>query len=211
MAQIITSYMFSSGDIESVRPSIRVDIVSMPSQTLKEMQNIDQNIVEKASASKPSAEIADGKAEGGFLSQLKKLSKKKVKIKETTNKNAKAKDHSGLIRAGNKLSKGSAITGKVAAESQELFINYLEGVVNRVRQFWKLPGYLQDQELRCRIRLFLKRDGSLARIVVYETSGNKDYDQLAQQSIRAADVFSVPDSSIVDRVISGDIILGFPL
>jgi outer membrane biosynthesis protein TonB len=51
----------------------------------------------------------------------------------------------------------------------------------------------------------------LLRLHVYESSGNEEYDKRALQTVERAAPFPSVSLKIRERVLNGDLILGFPL
>ena len=160
-----------------------------------------------------------------ILDIVKKLGNKKVKtMAYAPKKNAKKsklqrqreKEINSLLIEGNKLSKGHNLTdGGTLSKEEELrkvFENYAEQLRSSVKSYWKLPEYLkEDSNLRCRVQIFLSSEGELLNIDIYESSGNEEYDKRAIQTVKNAAPFPPAKKDIAERILSGDLILGFPL
>lgn len=117
-----------------------------------------------------------------------------------------------LVAAGNKLSTGSALTGSGTGEGEVTpFHLYISQLPDLVRVHWRLPSYLSDQGLRCRIRIYLSARGDLVRAEIHESSGNDEYDRRALEAVRASTPFPPMDEQIAARGIRGEVLLGFPL
>ena len=141
------------------------------------------------------------------LSQKKIAKSKKVKDKNQINEKALNK----LILEGNQVSKGSSTFGEVAAKTQEEFIKYIQSLPDKIRPHWKLPSYLLNKDLKCRIRAYIASNGAVLRTEVFESSGDEEYDKKAQEAVMKASPFSKPKSEILTIITSGKVILGFPL
>ncbi|MEI8346268.1 MAG: TonB family protein [Pseudomonadota bacterium] len=204
---------------------MRVDIVAMPKMTLKELQNMEIRPTptdEGPGAIKAEEKIPEIPSEGptflkekkkeDFLSMLKDVSKKKLKGNDTT-KNSKIKNEEleKLILAGNKLSQGSALTGNQATAAEGAFIQYLQGLPDWVRPHWRLPSYLLSLDLKCAIRIYLNPQGLLLKAIVYESSGNQEYDDLALEAVKSSTPFPAPNDEIKNKLLQGEVLLGFPL
>lgn len=220
-----------------IKQAIRVDVVGMPKHTLKELKAMKNptNQIESAPAKEtaPPAKVAPD--ESDFLKQKKKasfkdlikgLSNKKVdQPKQVTKSNSNTKSGNGegknllsdnqlkkLILEGNKISKGSSLTGvQVTQNNLGEFENYIVTLPDHVRPYWKLPSYLLDKKLQCRIQVYINAAGDLVRASLVESSGDSEYDSKAMQAVKAAAPFPRPDASIVSKLIQGEVILGFPL
>lgn len=117
-----------------------------------------------------------------------------------------------LVAAGNKLSTGSALTGSGTAEGEVTpFHLYISQLPDLVRVNWRLPSYLSDQDLRCRIRIYLSERGDLIKAEVHEASGNEEYDRRALEAVRQSAPFPPMDEQIAARAVRGEVLLGFPL
>lgn len=162
-----------------------------------------------------------------FLDMIDNLSQKNIreKVKESAQKKDDKKDDKKvmfdssvsqklekLVYAGNKVSQGIARVEQGEQGSYaDAFERYLATIPDVVRPHWRLPSYLKDQNLRCRIRIFLNKDGVIVKTQIYESSGVDEYDSKALQAIKQASPFPVAEKQILSKLQSGDVILGFPL
>lgn len=214
-------------NIQLVQSSVRVDVVAMPELTVKELKifepQAEEAVVEtqpeqvKEPETKPDQpEFVEEKKQQDFASMLKNLSQKKVQEKPAKKNDTKPKNNfdsskiNKLVAAGNKLSAGSALVGgeSVAADSE--YGRFLSSMPEAVKPYWKLPSYLSTQELKARVRVYIRADGSLIKAELYESSGVSEYDQRAMEAVRQAKFSPLPEG-YSSRGISGEIVLGFPL
>ena len=220
--------------------SVKVDVVAMPKLTVKELKAAgadismrdSREIVAKGVAEEEALSKKSADSESTILKVKKKLdikkllnkytksnSAKKVKRKKkstgsnkkVTPSNSEQRDIKQLILAGNKLSKGNSITGGDSEASTGEFAEYLGSFPDWIRPHWKLPGYLADKGLKCRIRVFISSTGEVVKTEIFETSGDDEYDNRALNAINNSSPFPPPPSGLRARVIRGDIVLGFPL
>ncbi|MBI2521959.1 MAG: TonB C-terminal domain-containing protein [Bdellovibrio sp.] len=222
-------------NIKLMENSVRVDVVAMPEKTLRELKNInlsDVNDIKGELAESPKPVEAPIKEDDivmktetpkkDFKSFLKELGQKVPKLGKTkdlgkgTTKGTKINndvrsDLRDLVLAGNKLSEGRALVGGGVQGSSIEFEKYLGTIPDHVRPFWLLPSYLKQDPLQCRIRIYLGRDGVIIKAVVFESSGNEEYDERAITAIQKASPFPVPPIEFLPKVLNGQIILGFPL
>src|SRR3989339_660305 len=226
--QLITGFLSQTDrmKLQMSQTAIRVDVVAMPTMSLKELRALESEInredlqeakedkVEKVLEEK-SLETSqleylkekEGKDKKAFLSMLKDLGKTKLDNKEQKAMRQKDKlpldgnlkrELQKLIIAGNKVSKGSSLTGEVISDKEASeFNNYINKLPEIIRPFWQLPSYLKEQNLQCRIVLYLSSDGSIIKTTILETSGNDDYDLRALKSIQAAAPFPLVTPEIV--------------
>ncbi len=228
----LISKVFHNNDIEIIRSSVRVDVVGMPkftAQELKKMQAepVIQNEPEVAKGVKEETKTEtedvikkddlviqeEGKKRESFLNILNDYSSKKVTAKvEKKGKVAGEgnKNLDSLIIEGNRLSKGSALVGDYTDEQNSAFSAYVQNMPGFIRPNWKLPQWLLEKQLRCRIRIFLSPAGKILKLEMQESSGEPEFDSRAQSAIRAAN-FPQPTAEVGARLTNSGIILGFPL
>jgi colicin import membrane protein len=232
LSSIIIDYTIEATRRESlqiVESSVRVDMVAMPELTIKELKSMGlPKIGHKITAEKV-AQVIDKtpikdndflkeKKKKNFLSMMKDIAKKKVKSKKIKKNKTKKGTLDGIARGdlkdlilqGNKLSKGTSITGSGVGASGAFSI-YLGRLPMIVKPHWVLPSYLMGKELKCRIRIFVGENGKLLRANIYESSGNEEYDKKALLAVEKAAPFPKLSEQFKARGINGDIVLGFPL
>lgn len=219
-------------NMKLISASVKVDMVAMPKFTLKELKRMEVPAKGEAPVAKPSEKSAQVINKGdtvfekkvakpNFLDMMKNLSSKKVKVKKVKKVEKKgSKDGVGidsntlkkLVAEGNKISKGVSLSG-TGRSDQELseFQIYASTISSKVKLHWKLPGFLIDKNLKCRIRIYLKSDGSLLRTEIFESSGEQEFDERAVKAIKLASPFSVVPSASKSNALKGEIVLGFPL
>lgn len=221
-----------------IKQAIRVDVVGMPKHTLKELKamKVQPAVPTKTAAPEPIApptktapsenDFLKNKKKPSFKDLIKGLSNKKLDQPKTKpKKTAKGRGNGNgqgkvisdrqlnkLILEGNKISKGSSLTGvQVTQNNYGAFENYIITLPDHVRPYWKLPSYLMNKNLQCRIQVFINASGDLVRSTLVESSGDSEYDNKAMQAVKDAAPFPRPESSIVSQLIQGEVILGFPL
>lgn len=156
--------------INIIKSSVRVDVVAMPKftkQELKEMKLIpmsdkkeitENTKIKKENILKEKVEKATKKV--NLSSLFGNLSKKKI---VESNKNSKGKktatkynkELAKLVLEGNKISKGTAVTGTNDYSNSEVFTSYVQELPSYVRPYWKLPTYLMDKGIFYSVNLWL--------------------------------------------------------
>jgi TonB family protein len=211
--------------ITTVIPAIRVDVVGMPKMTLQELKklslgeggsSISEEEQVESSETKDESDISFKKKGRNLSDILRSEALKKISLKEDDQKSGKGGkgkikgDLSELVLEGNKISKGMAIIGDSRGMVMGPFGQYVSSIPDFVRPNWKLPATLLDSNLNCRVRIYLNGDGKLEKAELFESSGNKEYDKRAIQAVMNSS-FPKPSKEIIDKVRSGNILLGFPL
>lgn len=226
-------------NIKLAKASVRVDVVKMPELTVKELKSLSQlernngdnnprPVVEKKDEVAPDEDaFLKKKEKTDFMSMLKSLSEQKVdhsKIKPKKEVSGIKKNKSNdiisnkikgklkeLVIAGNKLGKGTAIVGSENSEALSKLDLYASVLPEHVRPFWKLPGYLLQRDLTCRIKLYLSPSGELLKANIFESSGEDEYDRRALDAVNRASPFPPLPDDISAFGGRGVIVLGFPL
>jgi len=232
----ILQHTFKGSDnVEIIRASVRVDVVGMPKFTIKELRELERKqdmatqpeVVQggKIETKKEEADVINKndlvieektkeKKKNSFMNIINDYSSKKLATKEQVKGESTGTNTShlsSLIIEGNRLSKGSSLVGDYSDEANSEFSAYVQTLPALVRQFWKLPSYLKDQDLRCKILLFLSPNGHVLKTELTETSGTAEFDARAEKAIRDAAPFPSPNSEVGARLVNSGIILRFPL
>lgn len=210
--------------ISIVESSVRVDLVGLPKHTLQELKAIDlSSTLPKLEKTPRKVQIQEtSKVEFKTIKKKVNLSNllanisqnkvvKKKRLKKKQEKKVDLRAIKELVLEGNKVSKGSSISGEQLDMSKQVFISYIQGLPDQIRPQWKLPTYLLDKTLQCRVQIFIGTDGKVLKIVLYESSGDGEYDSKAIQAIKLSSPLAKPPSSILSQVTGGQVVLGFPL
>lgn len=207
---------------------MKVDVVAMPELTIQEIQQSIQQVENSPQKTKEPIDnnVPDDtdflkekeKKQKSFLNLLKDLGKKEVKQAKKVENNSNniptekyRKDLKNIIMKGNKLNQGGLTSARESAAEISALGVYSLSVKDLVRTNWNLPRYLKEQDLQCRIKIFISKSGRLLNMILVESSGNTDYDQRALKAIKDAGEFPIPEESIQKYASEGKIILGFPL
>lgn len=226
-----------SPEVKMLQTAVRVDVVAMPTQTLKELKAQEmapapEKIEEAAKVPEVKVEAPKEKeieaenapefkkvgAKKDFRDMLKNLSQKEIKAPSSSGKKTGAKkgkmtreEINSLIIAGNKISQGNSLTGTTGTADFGAFAEYVSAMPFRVKPFWKLPSYLLGRNLKCRVRVYIAASGELIKATVFESSGVAEFDERAIQAVEAASPFPAPEDAFKKRLTQGEIALGFPL
>lgn len=205
----------SSRKVEIIQSAVRVDVVGMPKLTIKELKEAVVEAPIKGEEKEVQGKDEAHDESSSFNSFLNKYSQKKIdlpKAKKKGNEEAiDAKKIKSLVLEGNKVSQGTSLIGDSLKQEMTAYNNYVGNLPNIVRPYWKLPTYLMDQNLKCRVRVYISSSGSIIKTEIYESSGTSEFDQRALRAVRAVQTFPAPPVEIATRLTAGDVILGFPL
>lgn len=229
--------VFKNNDVEIIRSSVRVDVVGMPKFTAQELMELQKTAppqVQEPVEAKGAPEVkkvdvedvikkddlvieeldTKKKKKASFLNLVADYSSQKVAPKplaKGSEKGISNKNFDSLVVEGNRLSKGSALIGDFSDDPMSEFAGYVQTIPELVKPNWKLPSYLMDQDLRCRIRIHLGTSGEILKLQVLESSGVHEFDVRAEKAVRTAAPFPKPSEAVGVRLASSGIILGFPL
>ncbi len=228
----VVSRVFKSNDVEIIQSSVRVDVVGMPKFTIQELKQIqiekpleNPQEVSKTVKEETKTEAEDvvkkddliieeeGKKKASFLNLLQDYSAKKVTVsndKKSIKNSEKNSNLDSLVIEGNKLSKGSSLVGDYTDLQNSEFSTYVQNIPQVIKPFWKLPSYLMEKNLRCRIKVFLSTEGKLLKLELQESSGVPEFDTRAENAIRES-TFPKPSEEVGLRLTRSGIILGFPI
>lgn len=212
--------------------AMQVDVVGLPDKTLKELSLNQEKILSPPPSIAPTSEQTPApksvetpkseqeikkQEEDLLLASLKEWKKKDVpqptksvesNVKPTILKNVNLQ---GLILKGNKISSGSLRPNMGISMDSPPVAKYIDSVILKIRQFWKLPSELASKNLTCRIRVGLDAQGRIQLLKIVQASNDPTYDQKALGAIESAAPFQSVPQEIVDQITSGSFILGFPL
>jgi colicin import membrane protein len=205
----------SSGADDAAK-EVASDLSKSTEKEISKVDNKNEDNAVKVDNSESLLQAEKEKKRKDFLGKLKSLSKKSIDgngDQKNVEKGANGEKSSALkelVLQGNKLSSGTAIYGSGNSEGLTAFQMYVSKLPDRVRPHWRLPSFLLDKKLKCRIRVWLNNDGELTHSEVYQSSGEPEYDQRAIEAIRSAKFPPIKDE-FEKRASNGDIVLGFPL
>ena len=110
-----------------------------------------------------------------FLSKLKQIGNKKINSEGNQKAEKglygdKATDLKQLVLSGNKLSKGSQLYGSGNSGDMTAFQAYAARLPDLVRPHWRLPSFLLEKKLKCRVRVWIASNGEVTRAEIYQSS-----------------------------------------
>ena len=202
--------------LKVIQSSIKVDVVAMPKLTLRELKQMGIADIKDMgnSPKKVDKGVFENKSSSSFFKKIKQFSRKKVKVRKSGSRereaNIREKKLGKLILAGNKLSSGMSLTGHTNSKELSELRLYMESLPLFIRPHWVLPSYLKEKGLQCRIRIFIAKGGRLLQATVVESSGDPQYDSHALQAIQKAQL-PVPKDELLEELVQGMVVLGFPL
>lgn len=205
----------SSRKVEIIQSAVRVDVVGMPKLTVKELKEAVVETSVKGEEKEVQGKEETSDESSSFSSFLNQYSQKKIDLPRAKKKGSEvgidSKKIKSLVLEGNKVSQGTSLIGDSLKQEMTAYNNYVGNLPNIVRPYWKLPTYLMDQNLKCRVRVYISQSGAVTRTEVYESSGVSEFDDRALRAVKAVGAFPVPPAEIATRLVAGDVILGFPL
>lgn len=207
-----------SSGVEEAQKEEKTEIVKEAEKVVEKVEPKEEpKVVDKTpDTSEAFQEAQAAKKRQNFLSKLKTIGNKKVESEGTQKADKglygeKESALKNLVLSGNKLSKGTQMYGDGAAGELTAFQAYASRLPDIIRPHWRLPDFLMNKNLKCRVRVWLRPNGEVARAVIYQSSGDNEYDQRAVDAVKAAAPFPELKDEFGKRAQNGDILLGFPL
>jgi protein TonB len=109
---------------------------------------------------------------------------------------------------GNKISKGSSVSGE-ARESDQ--VQYYDLLKARLQENWSLPVWLARQQYGAQVILFIDNHGNLRAYRFNKMSGNTQFDDAVKRAIQQSVPFDPPPEAIASAVFTNGVVVGFPL
>lgn len=217
-------------------PSLRVDIVGLPDSLRKDQQTPadkpasspeveaalkkadevikklpppPKKIVEKAHPNemvlKPKAATKAKESRSNKMKNALNRIKALERIsEETTTENRRA---APLIK-GNQISKGASVSGE-ARESAEA--NYLDSLRERLQENWELPVWISRQNLSAKAQIQIDSRGRLRGFQMIQSSGNAQFDEAVKRAVSESQPYPFPPAEIAGSLLTGGVLVGFPL
>jgi colicin import membrane protein len=104
------------------------------------------------------------------------------------------------------ISAGSALTGLDKIEANE----YLKSLDGSIKQYWQLPQWLINKNLRAQVLVKFSTAGQLISTKILTSSGNTSYDNYCLQAINKAAPFPKVPAKFSEKFSIDGLIVGFP-
>lgn len=193
--------------------AVRVDMVALPDKMKPNEIVEEQKATEKSQTKAMPKMIKEKQAIN--LSKVKDKSKdketaafKKLKALENIEKQIEQENRQKAAKQykGNQLSSGSELKGIARIEHD----NYVEIVEKHIRQFWSLPQWLAQKNLKAQVKVRFDESGNIIDKSIYKSSGNPTFDEVALTTVEKSSPVPVPPYRFVKILKNEGILLGFP-
>ncbi|MBC7385468.1 MAG: TonB family protein [Cryobacterium sp.] len=238
-AVILKSLVFPA-DVVQIAPSLRVDMVGLPDILKKDLSKVSRTVPKSAPKEEPAPEPVvkapvtpvEATRPDELILHPKKSDKKPPKTGEkTVEKNREKKLQSALARIralerlkdksddeeeddaaviikGNQASKGSSLSGDAKESAQSGYYDLVrEGLV----EFWTLPPWLGRQKLSAQVLIRIDPSGRVLETKFVKKSGNLQFDDAILATIRDSQPLPRPPKELRESLVSGGVVVGFPL
>lgn len=121
---------------------------------------------------------------------------------------AKASDSEGTLIKGNRISKGTSLSGE-AREAAEA--SYYDLLRDRLQENWELPVWIARQNLSAQVQLFIDSRGQVRSFRFVKGSGNSQFDDAVRRTISESQPFTPPPAELASSTLTNGILVGFPL
>jgi colicin import membrane protein len=136
------------------------------------------------------------------LERIKKLSALDKIKQDVSSETAKA----GAKKKPYVVAAGSQLSGLDKIEAAE----YLQSLDASIKQFWQLPQWLANKNLRAQVLVKFNTAGQLLSTKVLTSSGNSTYDNYCLQAITKAAPFPKVPSKFSEKFSVDGLVVGFP-
>ena len=202
-----------SGGIGNAEP-INIDVVGLPNVLKKDLPLLNKTVAEAKTPKKEEMVVPDKKAEKNNKKIAEKKSNLIAKVKESVEEEQNyltkikiikgLKEQKGIAGGTSTASTGIAVSSDAVPASP-----YFQTIKEYVRNYWKIPNWINAEGLNTLITLKVAEDGSISDLTVSKASGNAEFDDLAFNSVKNAAPFPPPPISVRETLESG-VILSFP-
>lgn len=228
LSTLIVYILFFKPAVTTFQPAIQVDIVELPDFVKNQKKLVDTSLPVKDKPVPPPPPPAptaedqmklrkkeEAKTQKDALSALEKIKqqverKRRAEEKRLLERRKKeAKNFEDKFRnrlGGNNLNKGNSVTGTLRTA-----INAYAGhVTDKLRNNWELPPYLQDNNLRAVVNLYIDANGG-ARYYFTKKSGDSVFDNLVKDALDRSLPFAPPPAELVGPLKRNGMEVRFPL
>jgi TolA protein len=168
------------------------EMVLNPKKVEKKAQTNDEKLKAKEKTKKLDTALA----------KIRALERLKDKADEDT------ADDDAIVIKGNQISKGTSLSGNARENAQA---GYYDLVRESLVEFWSLPPWLQRQKLVAQIQIRIDPAGRVLSSKFVKTSGNAQFDEAIQATIRDAQPLPRPPKDLISSLADEGVIVGFPL
>ena len=172
--------------------SITVDVVGLPNILKKDLTRFNES----------------GRTAEMVFNETQKLARDKSNFIQQLRKSLAQKEDSYLkkikVIKGLKIEQASDGTGN-GQDSSPYFI----GVKELVRNYWKIPTWVDTSGLNTLITIKIDINGALSEITISKSSGNEDFDRMSYQAVKNAAPFTPPPPE-VQGLLKNGVVLSFP-
>ena len=179
---IITFSNFKTSKPVMVQQSVKIDMIGLPDIKRKAIKK--KRVKKKKARSIPKKKVAKRKPK-------KKIKKKDIKTAQASAIEKLKRDtaQKNPSHRGEKISKGNSSEGQI---SEVLLNAYFNRVKVHVIQYWNLPQWLADKNLRATVIIQVNSFGDITRIELEKTSGNETFDQVVIDTIKMSSPLPEP-------------------
>ncbi len=195
--------------------AIKVDIVALPDKLQKLPEPQAPQMAKVPALSKTQKTVAIKSTANKVIEKIKKQERAEREKKlldnlknEVAQEEAKEQRQAKLAKLlkGNAVSSGSALHGLAKSEFNE----YLSSLQAHVHEHWNLPEWLQNDNLKASVTVFIDFRGVVLKRTLVNSSGDSRFDGFALKAVDEASPFPQPPPRFVDIVKADGITLKFP-
>lgn len=234
VALVLVKCLAFPGTAKPYIPSLRVDMVDLPDMLKKDMHNVPlnqdakeiadalKNAEKEAKKIKP-VEIPDQPKEKADPDELVLKPKKasdtdklknlksaldRIKALSKIESESKSEKATKVIIKGNKISKGTSLSGDAKEAAQA---SYYDDLRAKLQENWALPVWIARQNFSAQVQVFIDPYGRVRSFRFMKTSGNDQFDSAIKKTLEDSQPFPRPPDDIASSLLVDGILVGFPL
>lgn len=201
---VVFSLSFKKGLAKNIilKTSMQVNLVALPEKKAISIEKPkkDKAILWKNKKTKKRRSKLQQK---NILKKIqKRLRKKQQKniLKKIKNTKQKKTEKNSNTRAGNQLS--SVLQNQIQ--------NYSGQLKRHVHSFWSIPQWVDPNNLKVEIIVYLNKNGELLQAKYFSKSSNEDFNTQAFNALSSASPYPYPPEALVDVLEDLGIVFSFP-
>ncbi|MEI7974272.1 MAG: TonB family protein [Bdellovibrio sp.] len=176
-----------------LQSAVRVDLVALPDKILDPVRETPE-----ASTTPPSPQqkVLTDSAEIQLKKSSRQRALKKLKALETLEKLEREETSLRPKESfkGNQISPGSELRGVARLEHDD----YVGQMERHIKSNWFRPEWMRSQRLHARVLIKFDNLGKLLKVQILSSSGNKQFDDLATDTVQKSDPLPRPPEKFKD-------------
>lgn len=176
-----------------LQSAVRVDLVALPDKILDPVR---ENLETSTAPPRPDTKIRSEPSEIQLKKSSHQKALQKLKALEALEKleREETSQRPKLSFKGNQVSPGSELRGVVRLEHDD----YVGQMERHIKSNWFRPEWMRSQRLLARVLIKFDELGKILKVQLLSSSGNKQFDDLATETVQKSDPLPRPPEKFRD-------------